>query len=206
MKLLKKEKQNKSLIICLSITLIFLTAMFAYAFRNLNPQILFQNRCQVSSIKTLNYCIENNPYVAIKIDNVFDTNKSFFKNNKEVAYYLDLDIEGKSLLSLIEKNNAQSLLNNNQKEITGKLEILSSPVHQKMLAQIKKEYIAQFAENGYTTNQSLQSILTINLINYQDDYLYIKIYGFIIIILIFLNVIILTSIIVKKLSIKRGGN
>lgn len=206
MKLLKKEKQNKSLIICLSITLIFLVAMFAYAFRNLNPQILFQNRCQVSSIKTLNYCIENNPYVTIKIDNVFDTNKSFFKNNNEVAYYLDLDIDGKSLLSLIEKNNAQSLLNNNQKEITGKLEILSSPVHQKMLAQIKKEYIAQFTENGYTTNQSLQSILTINLNNYQDDYLYIKIYGFIIIILIFLNVIILTSIIVKKLSIKRGGN
>lgn len=133
------KKKGKNLVI-LSILLLLLD-LFLFACSDTDDSIsgLLKGKCVIDSVADVQKCNKENPYVKINFDAAYDTTYVYQLNERTVAYYLDIDLDGKSLISLIDKNTADKILNGEQKYIEGKL-IEFDYVHLDALEKIKKYY------------------------------------------------------------------
>lgn len=141
--ILKKKGRN---LVILSILLLLLDLLLFACF-NTDGSIsgLLKGKCIIDSAADVQSCKKENPYVKINFDAVYSTTYVYQLDEKTVAYYLDIDLDGKSLISLVDKDIAEKLLNGEQKYVEGKL-IDFYDVHSDALAQIKKYYASEGIE------------------------------------------------------------
>ena len=144
MKEVKKIIRKKGInIVILSIFLLLLDlVIFACLNEDSSVTGLLKGKCVVDSVSDVEKCKDENPYVKINFDAIYDTTYVYQLNEKTVAKYLDIDLDGKSLISLVDKNTAEKLLNNEQQYVEGKL-IKFYDVHSDALNQIKSYYSSE---------------------------------------------------------------
>lgn len=142
------KKKGRNLVI-LSTLLLLLDLFLFICFDTDNSMSgLLKDKCIINSVEDIQKCKKENPYVKINFDAVYNTTYVYQLDEKIVAYYLDIDLDGKSLISLVDKEIAPKLLNGKQKYVEGKL-IEFSDVHLDALEQIKKYYASEGIEVTY---------------------------------------------------------
>lgn len=150
MKDLRQIQKKKGIrLIIFSILLCFF-GIIIFSISNEDKTItgMFTKKCSISNTSDLYQCQKQNSYVKINLTKVYSTTYVYQKHDNTVAYYLDIDLDGKSLISLVDKETAEKVLDGKQKYMEGKL-IQFEDTHADALLQIKAYYNQQNIEAQY---------------------------------------------------------
>lgn len=71
-------------------------------------ELLFKKTISVSNIVELENCQEGD-YIQLKVTNAYLTDYTYEKNGKQVAKFVDIDINGKALLAVVENEFAEKI-------------------------------------------------------------------------------------------------
>lgn len=186
------QKKGKSLTLILGLLLIFCLGAMVYFVREMRLLDALKPVCEINKAEDVFTCWEKNHYVTVNFEQVYTTNYAYFKGTEEVAEYLDLDLEGYSLVSLVNQNQITGLFEDKTTTaLTGKLTMFTSnDIHKDILGKIQADYIEEFQkETDISEEQVLSSFLPYQLNQYQgskaDDYVLL---GVIVLALLFLLV------------------
>lgn len=164
-KLLKRNGKNRILLaiffICCSLIL--------YVIWNSDKSLenTFKDRCTVESVDDAYQCMDKNPWVRVRFDDAYETPYNYLVDGVEVAYYVDLDLEGYSLLSLIDKETATAILNKEVFYVDGKLTNLTG-THKEGIDKV----IDYYKNDLFTEYDSVmidEMILPFELDNYAEE-------------------------------------
>lgn len=161
---LKKKNQWKgiiSLILCiLLITLFIMQNKDQRFFDALKP------RCIINSYEDIQKCKKENHYVTVNTDTVYTTNYVYEENGITTAYFVDVDIDGMSLITIVGKKEAETTLNGDRPyHINGKLEKFQDQGMIDGYYGIIEDYLDS-ADEEISENDILNTVLPIQLNNY----------------------------------------
>lgn len=167
--LIKKKGRNQFILNFVLLILLCLAGFYIFTVDRIYTDA-FKGKCEVHSLDDLEYCYENNYYVRIYLDEVYSTNYGYYVNNTLKAYYVDIDVEGYSLITLVERDIAKELFsdNNSITYIDGVITYLDEyKDHNGVIDGIKKDYLENFGEE-YTMEDIDSLILPIQVNSYQN--------------------------------------
>lgn len=149
LKLIQKKERN---LVILSITLLIILNIFLYFIIIDDKTIIdmFKPICEVHTKEDLKNCYSDNSYVRIYLNDVYTTEYGYYKNDHLLAYYIDIDIDGYSLITIVNKNLGENILNEKEKinYIDGFItQFDQEDSHKGVMDSIKKDYLEQFGEN-----------------------------------------------------------
>lgn len=141
--------------------------------------------CQVYNESDLNRCWKENPYVEVHTQKVYDGEYDYLDQKKEVAHFIDVDINGYSMISLIEFDLAQRLLEDESQNIVikGKLEKFENGLLGQVYNKIRENYIKKFQEE-VPKEEIMNNFTLVQLNQYQGSKISMYIEGMIGVILI----------------------
>lgn len=99
--------------------------------------------CQVYNEDDLSQCFQENPYVEIHTKKVYDTNYDYIHNKKVTARFVDVDLNGYFMITLMTPTKANNLINSESENIVikGKLEKFDTGAKLKGYNAIKELYL-----------------------------------------------------------------
>lgn len=140
--IIKKKSYIKTGIIFI-IFILFLV-FFLINIREKKLLDIFKEPCIVTSTQELQNCVTKNKYLTIKTNKIYTTDYIYKTTNSTEALFIDIDIEGKSLIAVVEKKKAENLLNQQKDiQITGKLELNNNSEMEKGKNNIINDYLNQ---------------------------------------------------------------
>ncbi len=139
---LKIEHGIKAVFFIVLLTLF--VVFFLRTFKEERYQDLFKPTCSIKTIEDYERCKKENQYVTITTDQIYETDYTYQLNGKEQGVFIDIDIEGKSLIALVSKEESNKLLSGETKTITGFID------DNKDLLETKDKIIEQYKEQGNT--------------------------------------------------------
>lgn len=187
--------------------IIFILSLSFFLINFKQKQLLdaFKEPCIVTSIQELENCMTKTKYITIKTNKIYTTDYVYKTNKNTEALFIDIDIEGKSLIAVVEKEKAEQLLNQqNTIEITGKLELNNNTEMEKGKNNIINDYLNQIEtdeQKELIKSNFLPGVLNEYEMN-QDIIIVITSITILIIIFIF----IIKNIILILYSLKRKSN
>lgn len=129
---------------------------------------IFKKECVIESIDDIDICKTKNQYVKVRFDDAYNTTYAYFEGDKELAEYVDLDLEGYSLIALVNKSLADKILNQEQFYITGYLTEFVD-VHKEALNQIKNYYKDELFEGEYSQEEIEILFLNTQIMEYDSS-------------------------------------
>lgn len=126
--------------------------------------------CQVYNESDLNRCWKENPYVEIHTTKVYDAEYDYLHNQKKVARFVDIDINGNSMIGLMEPTHATKLFNDQSEKVVvkGKLEKFEKGAKFKGYNAIKESYVKLFKEEA-SREEVMNSFTLLQLNQYQGS-------------------------------------
>lgn len=163
------KKKGKNSIILSSIFLAIITLFIAVMITN-DKEVsnLFKGNCEVHNIEDLKYCYNENQYVRVYYDELYTTDYGYYIDDVLQAYYLDLDLEGYSLLAVVDKSTGDNLIDNKKNYLDAVITYFGEhEEHNQALAAIKKDYLESFGE-GYT-EEDIENLIVPFQLNAYDN-------------------------------------
>ncbi len=127
---------------------------------DITPQSLV-SYCKVYNEEDLGRCFKENPYVEIHTKKAYDANYDYIHNKKVVARFVDVDLNGYFMISLITPSKAQQLFATDSEDIVmkGKLEKFDTGAKLKGYNVIKEAYVNSMKEEA--TREEVMSNFTL---------------------------------------------
>lgn len=169
MERLKRNIRNhsvKMLILWWGLMAIMIIVMLV---NSINPKSL-TSYCKVYDEEDLNRCWKENPYVEIHTTGVYDAEYNYSKDNHVVAHFVDIDINGYSMISLLSKDLATTLIKDTSENIIikGKLETFDKDVKAQAYTAIQEMYV-EYLEEEATREQVLGNFTLVQFNEYQGS-------------------------------------
>lgn len=113
-KLSRRKALNKIFLGFGIILLVFLTYLCMEESEQRRMTDIFKEECIIESVDDIEVCKNKSYYVKVRFDDAYDTSYVYLENNKEVANYIDIDMDGYSLIVLVDKETDKrySITNN----------------------------------------------------------------------------------------------
>lgn len=168
-KIIQKKGKNLFILNFVFLSLI-LCSLFIAMEEDRNIYDIFKGVCEVHNLQDLNHCYENNHYVRVYFDNAYSTNYGYYINNKLKAYYVDLDLEGYSLITIVKDDNAEELFQENSDihYIEGVItDFTETQEHHGVIDTIKHDYLELFGSD-WNEEQIDNFILPIQIDAYKN--------------------------------------
>ena len=146
MKNLKKKiriNNLKKAIICGVIIVILLGILFAM---KIDPSLLYEDECIVETVDDIDKC--TNKYVKVKTSTVYDTEYLLTVDGESKGHFVDIDLDGRSLIAIVKIDKAKDLFKDGDKVITGKLEAFKKGALKDGYDEIVKKYVDDFSEQA----------------------------------------------------------
>lgn len=145
-------------------SIIIAVLLFASISSGVKYNEILKKEYTINNISDLSKYQENSSYVNIKTNAVYSTKYGFFIDNKQVAEFVDIDIEGASLIALVPIDEAKKILEDNGqiKEIKGKLGEFTDIEYINAYKEIQADYVKQFKDD-MTEEQVMNSFMPIQL-------------------------------------------
>ena len=141
------KKFRNQMLLCLVLLAATLLIGIIYIASSKPARDVFKGVCEVHNIDDLRKCYETNHHVRIYFDDMYYTNYGLYEDDVLHSYYIDLDIEGYSLIALIKKSEVEAL-DNGKKYVDGEFSLFENdPENSKILEQIKLDYVEIFSED-----------------------------------------------------------
>ncbi len=117
--------------------------------------------CKVYNEDDLSRCFKENPYVEIHTKKVYDANYDYIHNKKVAARFVDIDLNGYFMISLMTPSKAQQLFTTESEDIVikGKLEKFDTGAKLKGYNAIKEAYVVTMEEEA--TREEVMSNFTL---------------------------------------------
>ena len=129
---------------------------------------IFKKECIIESVEDINICKNKNQYVKVRFDTAYNTTYAYFEDDRELAEYVDIDLDGYSLIALVDKDLASKILNEEQFYITGYITEFDD-VHEEALHQIKEYYKDELFKGEYTEEQIETLFLDTQIMEYSSS-------------------------------------
>ncbi|MEG2448110.1 MAG: hypothetical protein RSB45_03535 [Bacilli bacterium] len=116
---MKKKKKHKIPLVKISLSLIgllILLTTFFYLNKQNNYLAVLKKECLITKKEDINVCLKTNNFVKITFSKFYSTNYIYKINNIPKAAFIDIDIQGTSIIALIDINQANHLLNTGTKQ------------------------------------------------------------------------------------------
>lgn len=186
-KLIEKKNLFKIILSLLFLILIIITFTIN---NNINNYLdILKPRCIISSISEFEECKNKNSYVTVHTNKIYSTNYVYNENNNTSAIFIDIDLEGKSLIAVIENEIGKDLLSKEGPfTIEGRLEYdentkLSTGrnnVIEDYKSQVEDQVIKDKIENNF-----LEGTLNQYTGGYENVYIILGVYSLLTIVLIY---------------------
>lgn len=167
----KIKRKGLNLLILNSILLILtFFCIYISIYDNRGIKDVFKVYCEVHTIADLEKCYNENYYIRIYFDNVYSTNYGYYIDEQLRAYYIDIDLEGYSLITVAKNDLAEELFNENNTitYIDGFITYLDdSEHHSGIVEKIKVDYLKTFGDE-YTKEDIDNMVLPIQVNSYQN--------------------------------------
>ena len=149
LKLIQKKAKNLTI---LSVALLIVINGFLYFIIKGDKTMMdmFKPICEVHTKEDLKKCYSNNSYVRIYLNDVYTTEYGYYKNDNLLAYYIDIDIDGYSLITIVNKGLGEKIFDKKEKIefIDGFITLFDEEKsHKGVMNSIKKDYLEQFGED-----------------------------------------------------------
>jgi hypothetical protein len=165
MNVFKKGTLNKAitaLIVCVVVLVVLIINL-----TNIDLKYAFQGPKQINNIIELNNTKEGT-IIKLKFKRAYETGYSYYVNDEPVAQFLDIEINGKALISIVKNEEVERIINNEKNEdmyIEGILCASDDLQIVDTLEKIKGNYIEDFGEE-LTEEEILYMFTCTQLINY----------------------------------------
>lgn len=134
---------------------------------------IFKEECIIESVDDIEVCKNKSYYVKVRFDDAYDTSYVYLENNKEVANYIDIDMDGYSLIVLVDKETAQKIFNNEQFYVTGYItDFTTNKVHNNALNHIKDYYKDELFEGEYSSTEINEFFLNTEIMAFNTGKFY----------------------------------
>lgn len=162
---MKQIRSVIGIIICI-IMLVLLTITLSKQ----NLKNLFVKEKLVNNIVDFNECTQGD-FVKVKVTKAYETQHNLQnEQGKDVAKYIDVELNGYALIAIVENSIAQEVLKDEEKEIyiTGKLQNLENTDMSEGLTKIKENYLEDLGKD--MSEEEILNIFTkLQLVNYGEE-------------------------------------
>lgn len=179
MQKLKKSIRNHGIkIMCCWLFIPFMIAI-CMLLGSITPKSL-TSYCKVYNENDLNRCWKENPYVEIHTKQVVDAGYDYLYNNKKVARFSLVELNGYVMMSLIEPEKLKQLQNDTSKNIVikGKLEKFENDAKLKGYNAIKESLIKAY-QKELTREEVLNLFTLVQFNQYSGSKMTMYIFGLI---------------------------
>lgn len=114
---------------------------------------------EVNNIVELENCKEGD-YIRLKVSRAYGTDYWYEEDGKQVARFIDIEMNGKALIALVEKEEAERILQNENEEIyvEGLLQTFKDEKMVNAYESIKQNYLEDFS--GELTEEEILNLFT----------------------------------------------
>jgi len=160
---IKRKALLKLLLNVLSVILLF----FIMWLLEIKTYDLFNSECIVTDESSLKACYKKSRYVKITTNQVYDAEYEYMVDGVVMGHFVDISVDGKSLIALVDNDDFQTLLRDVQatQTIVGRLENFTENSRAEAYNNIQNAYIERF-EGPYTKEEVLSSIYPFQLNSY----------------------------------------
>lgn len=126
--------------------------------------------CKVYNEDDLSRCFKENPYVEVHTQKVYDTNYDYVHNKKVTARFVDVDIDGYAMITLMTPSTAQKLIVSESEDIVikGKLEKFDRGAKLKGYNAIKEFYVSSLSDT-MTREEVMNNFTLVQLNEYNGS-------------------------------------
>lgn len=149
LKLIQKKAKNLT-ILSVALLIVINGSLYFIIKGDKTMTDMFKPICEVHTKEDLKKCYSNNSYVRIYLNDVYTTEYGYYKNDNLLAYYIDIDIDGYSLITIVNKDLGEKIFDDEEKvdSIDGFITLFDEEEsHKGVMNSIKKNYLEQFGEN-----------------------------------------------------------
>lgn len=133
---------------------------------NQNWEYAFQKEKEVTNIVELGECKEGD-WIRLKFNRAYGTDYWYEKQGEQVARFIDIEVNGKALIALVERNQAEKILEGEEKEmyVEGILQTFQEPDMVNGYENIKQNYLEDFSTE-LTEEEILDLFTPMQLLSY----------------------------------------
>lgn len=155
---MRNISKNKIIIIVVSLIIIGIITSILFNVKNVK---------EVHNIVELENCAEGD-FIRIKISRAYATDYWYEKDGIQVARFIDIEMNGKALIALVEKEEAEKLTQNETEEmyIEGILQTFKDEEMVAAYEGIKQNYLEDFSEQ-MTEEEILNLFTPLQLLCYE---------------------------------------
>lgn len=126
--------------------------------------------CRIEKESDVNRCFHENPYVEVHTSKVYDAEYDYLYNKKKVARFVDVDINGYSMITLMTPEKATKLFEDESGNIVirGKLEKFDHDAKLKGYRAIQERYVTLFKEEA-TREEVLNNFTLVQFNEYRGS-------------------------------------
>lgn len=147
---MKNISKNKIIIIVVSLIIIGIIISILFNVKDIK---------EIHNIVELENCVEGD-FIRLKISRAYATDYWYEKNGMQVARFIDIEMNGKALIALVEKEEAEKLIQNETEEmyIEGTLQTFKDEKMVSAYENIKQNYLEDFSEQ--MTEEEILNLFT----------------------------------------------
>lgn len=152
--------------------------------------------CTATNFSQIKKCQNEKRFTTIKTNNIYDVGYNYVVDDVVVGKFLDIDLEGHVILTLVDINTANELLSQNgTRKISGTFSTFQNKVFSETKEKVIKDYIERFTvESSFITEEETRGMFFDYMFNQYDGA------GFPFIIVIMIIVIILLLLLFKVIE------
>lgn len=126
--------------------------------------------CKVYDENDLNRCFKENPYVEVHTKKIYDTNYNYIHNKEIAARFVDVEINGYWMITLMNSSKAQKLIASEKDDIVikGKLEKFDTGAKLKGYNAIKESYV-NLLKDAATREEVMSNFTLVQLNEYNGS-------------------------------------
>lgn len=130
--------------------LLALTFTFLFGFLLWSQDVVdyFKPECTITTIGDVARCQKKNKYVKVTFDTIYRTGYAYTTDNIETGLFVDIDLDGYSLIAVVPIREEKALFEGKQKTVHGTLELFHDDAMVDGYHKIKQKYLQDFKDDA----------------------------------------------------------
>ncbi len=122
----------------------------------------FKPECVIDSVQDVARCQGENKYVEVNFDTIYQTNYAYTINEKETGLFVDIDLDGYSLIAVVPISYEEDLFSGDKTTVHGTLEVFQDEAMIDGYQKIQQQYLEEFKDDA-TEEEILEMFLPYQL-------------------------------------------